>query len=136
MKNSEYVDEFLIYEKKIKALSPNTLKAYSSDLDILSEFTLYRGIDFPSFSTEDAREFMRSLEKEGRAEKSRQRILTSCHTFFTYLEKNSDTNTVRLSDRKTKSNLTVKTKYRSLGQWAGSRSRTESRMAQEIRLSK
>ena len=55
MKNSEYVDEFLIYEKKIKALSPNTLKAYSSDLDILSEFTLYRGIDFPSFSNEDAR---------------------------------------------------------------------------------
>lgn len=90
MKNSEYVDEFLIYEKKIKALSPNTLKAYSSDLDILSEFTLYRGIDFPSFSNEDAREFMRSLEKEGRAEKSRLRILTSCHTFFTYLEKNSE----------------------------------------------
>ena len=90
MKNSEYVDEFLIYEKKIKALSPNTLKAYSSDLDILSEFTLYRGIDFPSFSNEDAREFLRSLEKEGRAAKSRLRILTSCHTFFTYLEKNSE----------------------------------------------
>ena len=90
MKNSEYVDEFLIYEKKIKALSPNTIKAYSSDLDILSEFTLYRGIDFPSFSNEDAREFMRSLEKEGRAEKSRLRILPSCHTFFTYLEKNSE----------------------------------------------
>ena len=33
---------------------------------------------------------MRSLEKEGRAEKSRLRILTSCHTFFTYLEKNSE----------------------------------------------
>ena len=33
-------------------------------------------------------------------------------TLTAYLEKNSDTNTVRLSDRKTKTNLTVKTKYR------------------------
>ena len=32
-----------------------------------------------------------------------------------YLEKNSDTNTVKISDKKTKDNLTIKTKYRVLG---------------------
>ena len=33
-------------------------------------------------------------------------------TLTAYLEKNSDTNTVKISDKKTKSNLTVKTKYK------------------------
>ena len=33
-------------------------------------------------------------------------------TLTAYLEKNSDTNTVKISDKKTKSNLTIKTKYK------------------------
>ena len=90
MKNNEYIEEFLIYEKKIKALSDNTVKAYNFDLDILSSFSGERELDFPSFSNEDAREFMRKLEKDGRAEKTRLRILTCCHTVFTYLEKSGE----------------------------------------------
>ena len=90
MKNNEYIEEFLIYEKKIKALSDNTVKAYNFDLDILSSFSGERELDFPSFSNEDAREFMRKLEKDGRAEKTRLRILTCCHIFFTYLEKSGE----------------------------------------------
>ena len=90
MNNNEYIEEFLIYEKKIKALSDNTVKAYNFDLDILSSFSGERELDFPSFSNEDAREFMRKLEKDGRAEKTRLRILTCCHTFFTYLEKSGE----------------------------------------------
>ena len=39
MKNNEYIEEFLIYEKKIKALSDNTVKAYNYDLDILISFS-------------------------------------------------------------------------------------------------
>ena len=35
-------------------------------------------------------------------------------TLTAYLEKNSDTNTVKISDRKTKNNLTIKTKYKVL----------------------
>ena len=35
-------------------------------------------------------------------------------TLTAYLEKNSDTNTVKISDRKTKTNLTIKTKYKVL----------------------
>ncbi len=35
-------------------------------------------------------------------------------TLTAYLEKNSDTNTVKISDKKTKSNLTIKTKYKVL----------------------
>lgn len=35
-------------------------------------------------------------------------------TLTAYLEKNSETNTVKISDRKTKSNLTIKTKYKVL----------------------
>ena len=50
MKNNEYIEEFLIYEKKIKALSDNTVKAYNFDLDILSSFSGERELDFPSFS--------------------------------------------------------------------------------------
>ena len=87
MKNNEYVEEFLIYEKKIKALSDNTIKAYSIDLEKLLQFSNEREIEFSSFSNDDAREFMRILEKNKNAEKSRLRILTCCHTFFSYLEK-------------------------------------------------
>ncbi|MGN1189512.1 MAG: tyrosine-type recombinase/integrase [Candidatus Ornithospirochaeta sp.] len=90
MKNNEYVEEFLIYEKKIKALSDNTIKAYSIDLEKLLQFSNEREIEFSSFSNDDAREFMRILEKNKNAEKSRLRILTCCHTFFSYLEKSSE----------------------------------------------
>ena len=90
MKNREYEEEYLIYEKKIKALSDNTIKAYSSDLNLLLSFSEERDLEFASFSNDDAREFMRQMEKDKKAEKSRLRILTCCHTFFNYLEKSGE----------------------------------------------
>ena len=80
MKNREYEEEYLIYEKKIKALSDNTIKAYSSDLNLLLSFSEERDLEFSSFSNDDAREFMRQMERDKKAEKSRLRILTCCHT--------------------------------------------------------
>ena len=90
MKNREYEEEYLIYEKKIKALSDNTIKAYSSDLNLLLSFSEERYLEFSSFSNDDAREFMRQMERDMKAEKSRLRILTCCHTFFNYLEKSGE----------------------------------------------
>ena len=90
MKNREYEEEYLIYEKKIKALSDNTIKAYSSDLNLLLSFSEERDLEFSSFSNDDAREFMRQMERDKKAEKSRLRILTCCHTFFNYLEKSGE----------------------------------------------
>ena len=80
----------MIYEKKIKALSDNTIKAYSSDLNLLLSFSEERDLEFSSFSNDDAREFMRQMERDKKAEKSRLRILTCCHTFFNYLEKSGE----------------------------------------------
>ena len=90
MNNIEYTTEFLSYLEKVKNLSNNTLISYKTDLDKLLSFSKERNIDFPSFSNDDAREYMRSLEKNGYSEKSRLRILTSSHTFFNYLEKNGE----------------------------------------------
>ena len=90
MKNDEYIEEFLQYEKKIKALAQNTILSYSNDLEKLSSFSTERSLDFSSFSSDDAREFMRYLEKEGLGEKSRLRILTSIHTFFSFLERGGE----------------------------------------------
>ncbi|MGN1164474.1 MAG: tyrosine-type recombinase/integrase [Candidatus Ornithospirochaeta sp.] len=90
MKNDEYIREFLEYEKKIKALADNTIVSYGNDLRKLSSFSLERGLDFSSFSNDDAREFMRFVEKDGMAEKTRLRILTSSHTFFSFLERGGE----------------------------------------------
>lgn len=114
MKNREYVEEFLIYEKKIKALSDNTIRSYEGDLEKLISFSDEREIEFSSFSNDDAREYMRALEKTGSADNSRLRMLTCCHTFFSYLERSGeveynpfDSISLRSNGRRLPSVLTV-----------------------------
>ncbi len=88
MDNREYIDQFLNYSSLIRSLSENTIIAYREDLESLMTFALARDIDFISFTTEDAREYVREIKKSY-SEKSILRHLTSCRTFFEYLLRSS-----------------------------------------------
>lgn len=87
MENKEYIQLFLKYLEKIRGLSGNTIKAYGEDLEELSVYASVRSISFADFSIRDAREYVRSLEKEY-MEKSILRKITSSRTFFQYMLKN------------------------------------------------
>ena len=88
MDNREYIDQFLDYSSLIRSLSDNTVTAYKEDLLSLDQFASLRGIEFSSFTSEDAREYVRQLKKSY-SEKSILRHLTSCRTFFHYLVRSS-----------------------------------------------
>ncbi len=80
----ELIDDFLSYEKEIKALSENTIINYRLDLIYLEEFLSMRGIAIEDVRREDAREMTRVLSKEYE-ESSVLRHLTCYRTFYTYL---------------------------------------------------
>ncbi len=88
MDNREYIEQFLNYSSLIRALSENTIVAYREDLESLERFASSRSVDFVSFTTEDAREYVREIKKSY-SEKSILRHLTSCRTFFEYLLRSS-----------------------------------------------
>lgn len=88
MDNREYIDQFLEYSSLIRALSENTINAYREDLSALSEFAEKRDINFVDYTSEDAREYVRTLKKNYK-EKSILRHLTACRTFFEYLLRSS-----------------------------------------------
>lgn len=90
MRNDELITQFLLYEEKVKALSENTRKNYSIDLEKLLGFAGERNLDFASFAFSDAKEFMRELKRQNLSDRSSSRILVSCHTFFAYLERNGE----------------------------------------------
>lgn len=80
----ELIEDFLSYEKEIKALSDNTLINYRLDLIYLDEFLSKRGIEAEDVRKEDAREITRLLTKNF-SESSVLRHLTTYRTFYSYL---------------------------------------------------
>jgi len=80
----ELIEDFLSYEKEIRALSENTIINYRLDLEYLNEFLSKRGVAISDLRKEDARELTRVLSKEY-DESSVLRHLTSYRMFYTYL---------------------------------------------------
>lgn len=86
MDNREYIELYLTYLEKVRALSAHTVQAYGEDLSRLEEYSASISLSFTDFSPEDAGEFVRKIRKEF-SEKSIVRKLTACRTFFSYLVK-------------------------------------------------
>ena len=80
----ELIEDFLSYEKEIRALSENTIINYRLDLEYLNEFLSKSGVAIDDVRKEDARELTRVLSKEY-DESSVLRHLTSYRMFYTYL---------------------------------------------------
>ncbi len=86
MTDREYINAYIEYEKDIKALSENTVRNYSLDLDYLMEYMTTRKLCLREFSKEDSRDLVRTLSKE-KSESTVLRHLTCYRTFFSYLHR-------------------------------------------------
>ncbi len=86
MDNREYIELYLAYIGKVRALSAHTVQSYGEDLTGLERYCSSLSLSFTDFTPEDAGEYVRKIRKEF-SEKSILRKLTACRTFFSYLVK-------------------------------------------------
>ena len=80
------IDDFLSYIDSVRGLSANTVKSYRVDLEEWADFLSKIGGDAGSFSSDDAKGYVREMMAEF-SERSILRKLTALRTFYGYLEK-------------------------------------------------
>lgn len=82
------VDNYISYIEGTRRYSPNTTKNYRRDISMLLEFL---GVDETSFepsllTPDDIREWIMTLSERGLKPSSINRMLSSCSSFFKYLQ--------------------------------------------------
>lgn len=83
------VEDFLIYIESTKRYSENTVKNYRRDLSLFMD---YLGVENTTFDAstviaDDIREWIVSLSERGLSAASINRMLSSCSSYFKYLQK-------------------------------------------------
>ena len=79
------IEVFLSYLESVKQYSPNTIKSYERDLSSLSLFLSSEFKGWQLVKEHDMRTFINSERRRGLSPRSIQRLLSSCRTFFEYL---------------------------------------------------
>ncbi len=77
--------EFLIHLMIERNLSPNTLEAYSSDLNTLANFAQDRALEPKSLDRNSIQAWSSSLVESGLSPRSMARSLSACRSFFEFL---------------------------------------------------
>jgi integrase/recombinase XerC len=89
------LDQFLVYLREEKQLSPNTLKAYRRDLTTLLLYLDESGqVDVDSWSEVSShlvRRFIGQLHQQGISARSLQRVLSSLRSFYNHLSRELET---------------------------------------------
>ena len=80
-----YEENFLMYLRVERGLSPNTLAAYRNDLAKLSGFARKSARDLLSLSAGDLADFVRSLHKRSLDPKTIARTLVTVRAFYKFL---------------------------------------------------
>lgn len=79
-------DAFASHLANERGLSPNTIRNYARDLEVLDEFCEAQGIeDWAALRGHQLRTFIAACHRKGLAGKSLQRRLSSIRTFYHYL---------------------------------------------------
>lgn len=83
-----WLTDFLRYLQYERNLSPNTIKAYTRDMDKLSAFCADAGINgWDNLAVHHLRLFLSAGHRQGLSGKSQQRCLSSIRSFFNYLNR-------------------------------------------------
>jgi integrase/recombinase XerC len=87
----ESVNRFTRTLERERRLSTNTIRSYHRDLVRLEKFAVDRRLgNWCDLTSKHARAFPARLHQQGLSGKSIQRMLSSCRSFFEYLQKNSE----------------------------------------------
>ncbi len=85
----ELVNQYILYLKKMKKSSENTVQSYSGDLHKFLKFTQEHEImDFESVTNTDFRSYVMMLENQGFSSSTVSRNVASVRSFFLYLLEN------------------------------------------------
>ena len=84
MELRDAVNEFLTYLLENKGYSINTQNAYQNDLTKLMEF-IGEDIEVKNITQEDLREFINFVSKYGLSSSTRERIIASLRSFFSFM---------------------------------------------------
>jgi integrase/recombinase XerD len=78
-------EEFTIYLKSEKGLAPNSIEAYTRDLDLFYAFLVRQKLDPLSFTKEHALRFLSEMQQHGYASTSIERMISTLKVFFRFL---------------------------------------------------
>lgn len=79
------LDDYHLYLKLEKSLSPNTIEAYESDLQKLSRYLADAHVTFEKATTDILRDFIIEISRLGIHPRSQARILSSIKSFYHFL---------------------------------------------------
>ncbi|MCK4282808.1 MAG: tyrosine recombinase XerC [Candidatus Brocadiae bacterium] len=82
---AELIDEFLHRLVVEKGYSPNTLRAYATDLGMFAEFLGRRGRKLAEATVQDVRAFMATLQAKGLARSTLARRTAAVRSFYKFL---------------------------------------------------
>ncbi|MEF8787777.1 MAG: tyrosine recombinase XerC [Planctomycetota bacterium] len=79
------IEQFLHHQRSEKNYSEHTLRAYSKDLQLFSDFLEERGTPLEEAGSRDARAFLARLRTDGQARSTMARRLSSVKSFYKFL---------------------------------------------------
>ena len=82
--NIDILSGYNYYLKVERGLSPNTVKAYTADIEGFYEFLRHRGVTFRDASSSDISDYIISVS-DYLSKRSQARLLSSLNSFFDYL---------------------------------------------------
>ena len=82
--NIDILSGYNYYLKVERGLSPNTVKAYTADIDGFYEFLRHRGVTLRDASSSDISDYIISVS-DYLSKRSQARLLSSLNSFFDYL---------------------------------------------------
>ena len=78
------IDDYLIYLRDVRRMSPNTLESYARDLALLAAFAEKRGTAVEELRREDLEAFVRQLMSSGLAPRSVARAVACVRGFYRF----------------------------------------------------
>ena len=80
-----WIERFIAYLADVRGLSPNTVRAYATDLNAFSSWCAREGVDPASISHRELRSYLADLSRARYAEKTLNRHLSSIRTLYRWL---------------------------------------------------
>ncbi len=83
--DANVIDEYLVYLRDVRRMSPNTLESYARDLALLAEFAGKREQAVEALQRQDLETFVRQLMSSGLAPRSVARTVACVRGFYRFI---------------------------------------------------
>ena len=85
MTDSNFIDQYVVYLRDVRRMSPNTVESYARDLALLAEFARKREQGVDALQRQDLETFVRQLMSAGLAPRSVARAVACIRGFYRFV---------------------------------------------------